>query len=72
MRKELLETASRQGALRSQVKAYDQEEETFNRRYQEHLVRNILGEYEPGSMENRTAVYQKTLEEARRSRTDTR
>lgn len=72
LRKELLETASRQGALRSQVKAYDQEEETFNRRYQEHLVRNILGEYEPGSMENRTAVYQKTLEEARRSRTDTR
>ncbi len=70
LRKELLETVSRQGALRSQVDAYSQQEEIYNGRYQEQLVRNILGEYEPGSLENRMAVYQKTLEEDTRRRTD--
>lgn len=70
LRRELLETVSRQGALRSQVDDYSQQEETYNGRYQEQLVRNILGEYEPGSLENRRAVYQKTLEEDTRRRMD--
>lgn len=69
---ELLEAVARQGALRSQADAYGQQEEIYNNRYQEQLVRNILGEYEPGSMENRLSVYQKTLEDSLRSRMDTR
>ncbi len=72
LRKELLEAVSLQGALRSQTEAYSQQEKSYNARYQEQLARNILGEYEPGSMENRMSVYEKTLEEDARRRIDAR
>lgn len=62
LRKELLEAVSRQGALRSRTEAYGQQEEEYNTRYQEQLIRNILGEYEPGSLENRSSQYEKELE----------
>ncbi len=39
------------GELKSQIRIYDDLEEKFNRSYQEDLKRNILGEYEPGSMD---------------------
>ncbi len=70
LRKELLDTVSRRGSLCSQVEAYSQQEEVYNSRYQEQLMRNILGGYEPGSMENRMSAYQRTLEEDTRRRTD--
>ena len=37
----------RKGKLESQIEAYSRQEEQFNSRYQEELMRNILGIYEP-------------------------
>lgn len=54
---QLREKASSEGALKSQVLSYDRQEEQFNTRYQENFVRNILGEYEPGTLE----IFQKSL-----------
>lgn len=72
LRQEMLEAVSRQGALSSQADAYDQQEESYNTRYQEQLVRSILGEYEPGSLENRMSAYEKELEEDTRKKADRR
>ena len=72
LRQEMLEAVSRQGALSSQADVYDQQEENYNTRYQEQLVRNILGEYEPGALENRMCAYEKELEEAIRKKSDRR
>lgn len=63
------EIISRKGSLESQVKSYDKEEEQYNARYQEELVRNILGIYEPGTLEIRQKVYQQELQDTIRSRT---
>ncbi len=51
------------GELKSRIKSYDRVEEQFNTRYQEQLLRNILGEYEPGSMEIFGEVCRKSIEE---------
>ncbi len=69
---EMLEAVARQGRLSSQADAYDQQEEGYNNRYQEQLTRNILGEYEPGSLENRMCAYEKELEEDIRKKSDRR
>lgn len=63
-----LKEASREGALKSRAEAYDQTEERFGSVYGEELVRNILGEYEPGSLDIRKAVYEKELENQARER----
>lgn len=66
--KQLREKASAKGALKSQVQAYDRQEEQFNTRYQENFVRNILGEYEPGTLEIFGESQEKHLEELSRER----
>ena len=63
-----LKEASLEGALKSRVEAYDQWEERFLADYGEELVRNILGEYEPGSLDIRKEAYEKELEELSRKR----
>lgn len=63
-----LKEASREGALRSQAEAYDQTEEWFQSEYGEELIRNILGEYEPGSLDIRKTAYEKELENQARDR----
>ena len=53
------ELAGEIGAIGNAIKSYDQEEEKFNRRFSAQLCRNILGEYEEGSLE----VWQKQFDD---------
>ncbi len=64
----LLFEASRQGGLKSQVEFYDQQEEWYNQAFGEQLLRNILGEYEPGTLEIRRKTLEKETEECIRFR----
>lgn len=57
----MIQCASRQGGLRSAAASYDKQEEAYNRRYGEELLRNILGVYEPGALEIRKESYDKEL-----------
>lgn len=68
----LRERVSAEGALKSQVQSYDRKEEQFNTRYQEHFVRNILGEYEPGTMEIFQEAQENRMEELGRERLKTK
>lgn len=58
LEKEIREAAGEEGGLKSRVREYDRQEENYNSRYGETLIRNILGEYEPGTLE----ILQKTYE----------
>lgn len=69
LQKKLLEAASRQGALKSKAESYSQKEESYNTRYGEVFIRNILGEYEPGILEIREQSYKQELEACIRERT---
>lgn len=68
----LRERVSAEGALKSQVQSYDRQEEQFNTRHQEHFVRNILGEYEPGTMEIFQEAQENRMEELGRERLKTK
>ncbi len=57
------------GELKSRIESYDSWEDRFNKKHQEQLTRNILGEYEPGSLEVFGDLCKKTLEEAVRHKT---
>ena len=65
---ELLLNASMEGGLKSAAASYDRAEEAYNRRYEEELIRNILGIYEPGTLEIRREAYEKELEKNVRRR----
>ncbi len=56
------------GELKSKVRSYDRQEEQFNLRYKEQLVRNILGGYEPGSLEIFGDMCKKSQEEEARKK----
>lgn len=60
--------ASREGALKSKSDIYDQQEGQYLSRYGGNLSRNILGEYEPGTLEILEDSYRRELEEAIRLR----
>ena len=60
--------ASREGSLKSKAEIYDQQETQYVKRYGETLTRNILGEYEPGTLEILEDSYQRELDEAVRLR----
>ena len=64
----LIQNAAREGGLRSAAASYDRTEEDYNRRYEESLVRNILGVYEPGMLGIRREAYEKELERHIRAR----
>lgn len=64
----LRKNALQAGELKSRIGSYDRAEEQFNARYQEQLLRNILGEYEPGSLEIFGEVCRKSKEEKIRLR----
>ncbi len=51
--------SSQIGALEQAISSYDYVEENFNRRFSFQLSRNILGEYEEGSLQ----LYEKKMEE---------
>lgn len=65
---EIRDTISREGALKSRVQIYDDHEEQYNRRYKAELMRNILGEYEPGTLEILKETYTRESEEEVRQR----
>ena len=58
------------GKLESQIEAYSRQEEQFNRKYQEKLVRNILGNYEAGTLEIRQQIYSQELADAERKKVE--
>ncbi|MFW5668166.1 MAG: hypothetical protein ACOCM4_02825 [Acetivibrio ethanolgignens] len=59
---ELQGLALKRGSLESFLKYYDQQESSYNKRYEEKLVRNILGVYEPGTLEICQDIYKKNLD----------
>lgn len=63
LEEELRENARRAGELKTLTGSYSRQENQFNIRYQEQLVRNILGEYDPGSLEIFGSACQKAQEE---------
>ena len=65
---ELRACASREGSLKSKAEIYDQQETQYVKRYGETLTRNILGEYEPGTLEILEDSYKRELDEAVRLR----
>ena len=50
------------------MESYDRQEEQYNQAYGEQLARNILGEYEPGTLDIRKKTLEKEMEECVRSR----
>lgn len=46
------------GRQKEKIEAYNQWEETFNKEYNENLIRNILGRYEAGSLEIKEKTYE--------------
>ncbi len=56
------------GELKSKMAEYDKQEERFCGRYQETFTQNILGEYEPGTLEIFGEVCRKSQEEAARKK----
>lgn len=68
MQEQLMKLSSQLGALAAGKCAYDEKESFYNRKYEENLGRNILGEYEPGEMEIRLQEYGKQLESLRREK----
>lgn len=65
---QIRDTISREGALKSRVQIYDNHEEQYNGRYKAELARNILGEYEPGTLEILKETYARESEEEVRQR----
>ncbi len=64
----LRENALRAGELKGRVAAYAEREAWFNRKHGEALTRNLLGEYEPGSLEIFQESCRKQLEGALREK----
>lgn len=61
-------TLAEEGALKSKAEGYTLQEERYNTRYHAELMRNILGEYEPGTLEILRETYGRELEEVKRER----
>lgn len=60
-------TAVEEGELKSKVQIYDRREEAYRTRYKEELMRNILGVYEPGTLEILRKTYEQQKEETGRA-----
>ena len=60
----------RKGKLESQIESYTRLENQYNAKYQEELVRNILGTYEAGTLEIRRQMYEQELQKTVRERTE--
>lgn len=55
----MMEIAEKAGIYESWTQIYDEREESFNKRYDESLTRNILGEYDPGTLDIKASAYEK-------------
>lgn len=65
---QIRKSAAEEGGLKTKVQIYDRQEESYHTRYKEELVRNILGEYEPGTLEILRTTYNQQMEETVRER----
>ena len=68
LEQQIRKAAGEEGGLKSKVQIYNRQEEAYHIRYQEELVRNILGEYEPGTLEILRTTYDQQMEETVRER----
>lgn len=68
LEQQIRKAAGEEGGLKSKVQIYNRQEEAYHIRYQEELVRNILGEYEPGTLEILRTTYNQQMEETVRER----
>ena len=68
LEEEIRQKMAKEGSLQSKVESYSTQEDRYNNSYGESLTRNILGTYEPGTMEIRKKSYQKELDEETRRR----
>ena len=66
LERQIREKAIEEGELKGKVQNYDRLEESYCMRYKEELIRNILGVYEPGSLEILRKTYEKEQEESAR------
>lgn len=64
----LRQEAARQGGLESRADAYSEREDRYNAEYGAALARNILGEYEPGTLDILKKNGEKELDACARSR----
>lgn len=64
----LRQEAARQGGLESRADAYSLQEDRYNEEYGTRLARNILGEYEPGTLDILRKNSEKELEACARER----
>lgn len=65
---DILEETKEIAGGKVKLQSFDEREERFNRKYQEHFVRNILGEYEHGMLDIQRSTLQKKLEQTERER----
>ena len=68
LEEQLRVSAAKEGSLKSKAEIYDQQEIHYVKRYGETLSRNILGEYEAGTLEILEDSYKRELDEAVRLR----
>ncbi|BBF42833.1 DNA double-strand break repair Rad50 ATPase [Lachnospiraceae bacterium KM106-2] len=57
------ENKEKQGVLSGKIDNYTNLESKFNDRYEEQLQRNILGDYEPGTLDERKVAYTEKIEQ---------
>lgn len=67
---DMLQAARQVTASETRARNYDRLEHIYNERYQTSLRRNILGEYEPGTLEILEEEFQRELEQKVRERTE--
>lgn len=59
--------AKKIGGVNERIKAFDDTEDDYNKRYNEKFIRNIVGEYESGFIDIKKSEYEKELSEYSRS-----
>ena len=62
MEEKIRDCFGKKGKLESRIESYTRLENQYNAKYQEELVRNILGTYEAGTLEIRRQMYEQELE----------
>jgi len=59
-----------EGALQAQIRNFDHVEDRFNGEYKEEWHRNLLGEYEAGTLQIRQSEYEKELNGSEHAKSD--
>lgn len=67
-RQELEDILLKRGSLQSLTERYDEEEKRYNASYEENFCRNMLGSYEPGTLEIAQEAYEKECASSRQEK----